>query len=276
MTWIEVTDGVYQQRYEPLDVSVCLIRGDGGLLLVDTRSNAREAAEIADDARVLGAGEIRWVVNTHAHYDHTFGNQYFAPTAPIYGHHLIPSHFERYEAPRLTAWQQDPSAAPQYDWKGVVITPPSHLVHDRQSLDIGGRIVELIPLPQGHTNTDLVVHVPDANAWLVGDVIEQSGPPMFGSGSFPLDWPAALDLLGDLIQETDAVVPGHGSVVDRSFVRAQAGVLHVIADGIRSAHAVVEPIESVGERLASITSMPLEFIEVAVLRGYSQLAAERA
>ena len=121
-----------------------------------------------------------------------------------------------------------------------------------------------------------LLHVPDAQTWLVGDVIEQSGPPMYGSGSFPLDWPTALDTLADTIGDTDVVVPGHGSVVDKSFVRSQAGVLHVIADGIRSAHGVVEPIESVGERLASITAIPLEFIEVAVLRGYTQLAAERS
>ena len=164
MTWIEVADGVYQQRYEPLDVSVCLVRGADGLLLVDTRTNAREAAEIADDARVLGAGEIRWVVNTHAHYDHTFGNQYFAATAPIYGHHLIPRHFEHYESPRLATWLQDPSASPQFDWQGVQITPPTNFVQDRLSVDIGGRVVELIALPQGHTDTDIVVHIPDAHA----------------------------------------------------------------------------------------------------------------
>lgn len=276
MTWIEVADGVYQRRYEPLDVSVSLVRGTDGLLLVDTRGNPREALEIVEDAQVLGAGDIRWVVNTHAHYDHTFGNQVFAPRLPIFGHHLIPQHFARYERPRLEAWLQDPANSPQYDWRDVQLTPPSMPVHERHSIDIGGRVVDLIALPAGHTDTDLVVHIPDAGAWIVGDVIEQSGPPMYGAGSFPLEWPAALKMLASMIGEAEVVVPGHGSVVDRSFVLAQAGVLGAIADGIRSAHAVVEPIESVGERLASLTNVPLELVEAAVVRGYTQLSANPA
>jgi glyoxylase-like metal-dependent hydrolase (beta-lactamase superfamily II) len=36
-------------------------------------------------------------------------------------------------------------------------------------------------LGRGHTDNDLLVHVPDASAWLVGDVLEESGPPMYGS-----------------------------------------------------------------------------------------------
>lgn len=80
--WHEVGDGVFQRRYDPLDVSVCVVRGAGGLLLVDTRSSHREADEIQADLRVFGHLPVRWVVNTHAHYDHCFGNARFGPDRP--------------------------------------------------------------------------------------------------------------------------------------------------------------------------------------------------
>jgi glyoxylase-like metal-dependent hydrolase (beta-lactamase superfamily II) len=271
--WIEIADGVYQARYEPLDISVCLVRGEAGLLLVDTRCNPREAAEVMTDVAGLGIGEIRWVVNTHAHYDHSFGNQVFAATAAIHGHAGVPAHFDEYEGPRLATWSSDPSAQPQYDWNGVVLTPPTVLVDSELTIDLGGRSVVLTALGPGHTETDLVVHVPDADVWIVGDVIEESGPPMYGSGSFPLGWPGVLTGLAERISEGATVVPGHGAPVDRAFVLEQARRLGVVADAIAVGFAHQEPVEYVAERAAGAARLPLEMVEPAVIRGYTQLAA---
>lgn len=272
-TWTEIAPDVYQARYEPLDISVCLVRGDDGLLLVDTRCNPREGAELLADVAELGIGTVRWVVNTHAHYDHTFGNQVFAPDAVIHGHLGIPAHFAEFEGPRLEAWAADPSAAPQYDWTDVVLTPPTVMVDGELVVELGGRSVHLIALAPGHTDTDIVVHVPDAGVWIVGDVIEESGPPMYGSGSFPLGWPAVLAELAERIAEDEVVVPGHGAPVDRAFVLEQSRRLGVIADAIAVGFAHQEPVEYVAERAAGAARLPLEMIEPAVIRGYTQLAA---
>jgi glyoxylase-like metal-dependent hydrolase (beta-lactamase superfamily II) len=66
--WEEVADGVFRRRYQPHDVSVCVVRGTGGLLVCDTRSSHREADEIRADLKELGTQPVRWVVNTHAHF----------------------------------------------------------------------------------------------------------------------------------------------------------------------------------------------------------------
>ena len=79
--WEEVADGVYRRRYQPHDVSVCAVRGSDGLLIADTRSSHRQADEIRADLRELGTLPVRWVVNTHAHFDHTFGNARFGPAS---------------------------------------------------------------------------------------------------------------------------------------------------------------------------------------------------
>lgn len=270
--WNEVAAGVFHRRYDPLDISVCVVRSDDGLLLIDTRCNPREADELITDVAQLDRAPIRWVVNTHAHYDHSFGNQRFADRAAIFGHSLVPAHYAEFERPRLEMWTADPAAQSQYDWHGVELTPPSDLIDTPTELNLGSRRVLLLPLGRGHTDTDLVVSVPDAGVWIVGDVIEQSGPPMYGSGSFPFDWPDQLDALSGLIGSDDVVIPGHGSPVDRDFVRDQGKTLRIIAEGIRESHARDEPLEYVAERLADATDFPLEIIEAAVVRGYALLA----
>jgi glyoxylase-like metal-dependent hydrolase (beta-lactamase superfamily II) len=265
--WTEIADRVYLRRYEPLDISVTLVRGSDGVLLIDTRCNPREAAEIRADVTTLGFGDVTRVVNTHAHYDHTFGNSEFATTATLYGHHLLPAHFAAFEAPRLSDWQAAPDAQPQYDWRGVILTPPTVLVDEDTELDIGGRIVHLLPLEPGHTDTDLAVFVPDAEVWMVGDVVEQSGPPMYGSGSFPFSWPDQVDALVARISETAVVVPGHGA----QGVTAVDGGLH---DGEWQVRSPREPIELVADRIAGRTNLPLAIVEAAVYRGYTLRAAE--
>jgi glyoxylase-like metal-dependent hydrolase (beta-lactamase superfamily II) len=240
-SWTEIATGVHQRRYEPLDVSVVAIDGKDGLLLVDTRCDPTEADELIAEVAIRFASPVRWVVNTHAHFDHSFGNQRFGPGSeldvPIYGHRNVRRHYTEFEAPRLAAYLADPSREPDRNWQDVVLTPPTHEVSERDSIDIGGRVVELVPLAPGHTDTDIALLVPDARLWILGDIVEESGPPMYGSGSFPLGWPEVLDSLLDEMHPFDIVIPGHGRVVDPAFVEAQASGLRLIADRIREASA---------------------------------------
>jgi glyoxylase-like metal-dependent hydrolase (beta-lactamase superfamily II) len=179
-------------------------------------------------------------VNTHAHFDHTFGNQVFGPgsatDAAIHGHAAIARHFARYEAPRLAAWREDPTLEPDRHWADLRLVPPTHPIATTTTLDLGGRLVELRPQPPAHTDTDLVLFLPGKRVWVVGDLIEESGPPMYGSGCFPLDWPGVLDALGAELKPGDLVIPGHGGVVRREFVARQADELRLIADRFVDAH----------------------------------------
>lgn len=272
--WREVSDGVFVRGYEHLDISTCVVQGGDGLLVVDSRSSPAEAAEMEADLAELGGGSVAWLVNTHAHFDHTFGNQHFGPGSTldvaIYGHHLLPAHLDEYERPRLVAWRDGSGNEPARDWDQVVITPPTHLVTDRQPLQLGDRLVELVPLGRGHTDNDLVVHVPDAHTWIVGDVVEASGPPMFGSGCFPLDLPRTLDGLLDQIDPADIIIPGHGSPVGRDFVVDQAADLTAMARGLRALYASGATVE---QCLAAQDGwpFPVEGLELAVTRAFTHL-----
>lgn len=270
--WDEVADGVFQRRYDPHDVSVCVIRGGDGLLLVDTRSSHREADEIRADLRSLGPAPVRWVVNTHAHFDHSFGNARFGGAsdvgATIYGHRRVPAHLDAYERPMLADWIAR-GVEPVDDWREVVITPPDVLVDDHLTLDLGDRGVDLLHLGRGHTDNDLLLHVAAADAWLVGDLVEESGPPMYGSGSCPLDWPATVAALLGRLSPDAVVVPGHGAPVAAPFVATQQAQLQQAADQIRLLHANRVPAADAAAE--GDWPFPTDGMATAVADGYRQL-----
>jgi glyoxylase-like metal-dependent hydrolase (beta-lactamase superfamily II) len=272
--WAEVAAGVFQRRYNPLDVSVCVIRGSYGLAVVDTRSSPRQADQILADLRELGSRPVRWVINTHAHFDHCFGNQRFGSgsdrTAPIYGHARVPAHLDACERPLLAEWIAR-GEEPAEEWREVVITPPTELVGDRHALDLGDRAVDLLHLGRGHTDNDLLLHIPDAQAWLLGDLIEESGPPCYGADSFPLDWPVTVTRLLSLLADGDVLVPGHGGPVDPPFARAQQEQLAGVADLIRELHADRVPVGQALEAGGHRWALPAGGLAAAVEAGYAQL-----
>jgi glyoxylase-like metal-dependent hydrolase (beta-lactamase superfamily II) len=274
--WVEVADGVLARRYEPWDVTVTVVRGADGLLVVDTRASARQGAELVEDLAALGA-PVRWVVSTHAHFDHTFGSSRLGPgsalDAPVHAHERVPAHLDAYERPMLAAWlaQGGERAA---ELEGTVVTTPDVLVGDHLRLDVGGRAVDLRHLGRGHTDNDLVLHVPDAACWLLGDLVEESGPPMYGTGSFPLEWPATLQALLAAVEDGAVLVPGHGEPVDAAFVTAQRADLAGVADLVRELHSAGVPADQVVAAGGTRWPLPSEHLGTAVAEGYRALAAD--
>jgi Zn-dependent hydrolases, including glyoxylases len=82
--WTEVADRVYVRRHKSMDLNVSLIVGEGACLVVDTRATEKEGQDLVEAVRTVTPHP--WVVvNTHFHFDHTFGNSLFRP-AEIWGH----------------------------------------------------------------------------------------------------------------------------------------------------------------------------------------------
>jgi len=85
----------------------------------------------------------------------------------------------------------------------------------------------------GHTDHDIVLHVPDAGVLFAGDLLENGAVPFFGDG-YPLDWPETALRVAELV--IDVVVPGHGDHADRAFAEDQAASLAGLADLGRRVH----------------------------------------
>lgn len=230
--WAEVADRCFQRRYSALDVTVGVVLGAEGALVIDTLGSRREAERLRLDLRKLGVRrEPRWVVNTHAHFDHCFGNDAFARSAELWGHVSLPPELARIDRAALAAEFPDWAS----DVRTATIVPPDRLVDHAAVINLGDRLVKLHHLGRGHTAGDLVAFVPDARCVYAGDLVEESGPPAYGRDSFPLEWPATLIQLLNL--PFDALVPGHGKAVGRDFVVQEAGKLALIAQRIKDLRA---------------------------------------
>lgn len=79
--WVELADRTFCRRYDPWDVTVGVVLGSAGMMVIDTRASEEEGRELLADLRELDQRLPRWVVNTHPHFDHVRGNAVVAGAA---------------------------------------------------------------------------------------------------------------------------------------------------------------------------------------------------
>ncbi len=247
----ELGDGVFRRRYESLDLNVGVVVGDDGILIVDTRASHPQAREVLEELKSISRLPVRWVVNTHFHWDHTFGNAVFAD-AQLWGHEKCAQALRRDgEEMKL---QVKASLPPEFHSQidDVVVTPPDHTFATSASLAIG-RTIEMAYHGLAHTDSDIVVRVPDSGVAFFGDIVEEGAPPSFGD-SFPRQWAHTLRQAAN--ECPDVVVPGHGDIVDEAFVLAQAAeieqVVNILAEGsdLENGPFPTEVMRSAASRLA--------------------------
>ena len=232
--WREIADRVFIRRFAFFDQTIGAVVGRDRVLVIDTRSTLAQARELLDDLRQVSRLP-HVVLNTHAHFDHVLGNAAFRP-CEIWGEDGCASFMRDLGLERRAAVAAEmPEIAA--DLLASPVDPPDHTFARETELDLGDRRVELRFLGRGHTDHDVIALIPDAGIVFAGDLVEEGAPPSFGD-AFPLDWPATLGQLLDVLDLLDAagegqVVPGHGEVVDRDFVAGQLGEIAFLAEMAR-------------------------------------------
>jgi len=280
--WSEVGAGIFTRREGALDVAVTAIVGPGGVVVVDCLADPLAGAALASDRTELSGQPLAAVVLTHAHYDHTFGLGGVLAEASagalgvaVVAHAGLGAHVRAFEEPELAAGRRgDLALAVEGLWDDVVLPVPDVEVATRTSLVLGGRTIELWPLAPAHTTCDLLVHVPDAGVWIVGDVVEESGPPNIETDSDLWGWALALEQLVTRLGPRDVVVPGHGAPVDREFVARQSAELRQVADTLREAHGTGLSQREVVPRLRAATGWPAGTLRAAAAAGFARLAEQ--
>lgn len=217
MSFTEIGDGVFRLHYDFLDQNIGIIVAGSGVMVIDTRSTPSQAEAVRTDLKAITSLPVRWVVNTHYHWDHTFGNSIFEG-AVFWGHVCCRQQLLNSGADVLASLAADAELMQRpemADLADVVIVPPTETFSDHATLDVGGLEIELRYLGLGHTNSDIVVRVSSRSVVFAGDLIEEGAPPSFGD-SYPREWVTTLEALLGLPEAV--LVPGHGQVVDRGFV----------------------------------------------------------
>jgi glyoxylase-like metal-dependent hydrolase (beta-lactamase superfamily II) len=218
----ELADGVFRRRYESLDLNVGVVLGDDGVLVVDTRASHVEADELLEELRGLTSLPVRWVIDTHWHWDHTFGNSRF-PAAEIWGHELCRNAMaERGESMKEDAALWLPDRVDEI--ADVTITPPTRVFATVAEIDIGPTRVDLTYHGLGHTDADIVITVGDVS--FMGDLLEEGAPPVFDDG-YPMSWPGSLT--SALAIGSSIIVPGHGDIMSKETAAAQLEEIEAVA-----------------------------------------------
>ncbi|MFZ5797621.1 MAG: MBL fold metallo-hydrolase [Desulfobulbus sp.] len=183
-----------------------IVIGRDGILVVDTLVSAREAKRFIADIRAVSDKPIRYVVNTHYHLDHSFGNGEFAKLGA-----LIIAHAND----RKTMLQNGAAALQgakdfglsEADLAGTELAWPVIAFTDRLEIDLGEQMVELIYPGPSHTDGSLLVFLPDQKLLFAGDALFTGYHPFLAEGNLAA-WVKALDAIAALDAQT--IVPGHG------------------------------------------------------------------
>lgn len=200
--------------------------GDDGIVLVDA-CGEKIADRLLAAAQKLSTKPLRFVIDTHAHGDHTGGNAFFQKLAPIIAHHNVRT--------RMAAGNEktkDKPAAPD--------ALPSITFDSEMILRLNGEEIRLLHLPPGHTDGDTVVFFKNANVVFTGDVFIAPAASFADRwyGGSVLGLIQSVELLLPQIPEDAKVVPGHGDISSRADVARGLEVLKgmkaVVEAGVRS------------------------------------------
>jgi quinoprotein relay system zinc metallohydrolase 2 len=178
--------------------------GDDAVAVIDTLGSAVMGRELRDAIRAVTDKPIRYVINTHMHPDHVFGNAAFKQDDPAFvGHYKLArglaSRAKRYLMINRQMLGEDA-------FKGIEIILPTIAVEDRLTLDLGGRNLVLEAQPTAHTDNDLIITDTATDTLFLGDLLFSVHVPTL-DGSIK-GWLALIDELSR--REAARVVPGHG------------------------------------------------------------------
>jgi quinoprotein relay system zinc metallohydrolase 2 len=184
-----------------------VVIGDDAVAVVDTGGSVQVGAALLAAIRRITPLPIRYVINTHEHPDHIFGNAAFTPGPRFVGHHNLPAE-ERARGVYYLHSFRDALGADVI--AQVRIIPPTLLVETEMTLDLGHRVLRLTAWsPPAHSGCDLTVLDETSGLLFAGDLVFLQHIPVV-DGSLK-GWLAILPELSDV--PAGQVLPGHGRLV---------------------------------------------------------------
>jgi cyclase len=238
----KVADGIYYATSSGtmnVGANSPIILTDSEAIVIDSEITPAAARALVTDLKAITDKPIRYVIDSHYHYDHAHGNQVFNASAQVIGHdntykRLLTNVMEQYtylssvqgipsrvetlrqrigqekDAQQKATMERQVASSLAYleQVKEIKVTPPNLTFKNTMNLHLGGREIQLLYLGRGHTDTDVVVFLPRERIVATGDLMESQISYM--GDSYPDEWPATLDKLRAL--DFDTVMPGHGVV----------------------------------------------------------------
>jgi len=209
----EVAPGVFvhQGRYEMQSpenrgdmANASFVVGEDAVAVIDTLGSAVAGHDLRSAIRAVTNKPVKYVINTHMHPDHVFGNAAFKEDNPAFVGHYKLARGLATRADRYLAINKQMLGDEAFE--GIEIILPTVAVEDSLTLDLGGRRLLLESQPTAHTDNDLIVTDSTTKTLFLGDLLFSVHVPTL-DGSIR-GWLALLDELGR--RQAARVIPGHG------------------------------------------------------------------
>ncbi len=260
--FVDLADGVFAAMVRPdppmaVFANALVVIGSESVLVVDTHQSPSAARVVIDEIRRRTDRPVRWVVHTHWHGDHIYGDVAYRqafPDAVFVGHRTFAEDIANLGAARLAEELASlpGSIADRVRWietgsgpegeamsaaerrrversltlrrrylaelAEIELLAPDLTFEHEIAISLGGRTARLVHLGPAHTRGDVVVHLPEAGILAVGDLLEE-GEPWIDENTDVAGWAAALAA----IEEMDAgiLLPAHGGIQrDGSLLRS--------------------------------------------------------
>lgn len=227
---IKITDSVYSYAdvkgaspKNSFGANAGIIIGKDSIVAVDSLISAREAKRFIKDIRKISKKPIKFLINTHYHFDHTLGNSEFAKLGTvIISNENDQANMQKAGEGMLQYAKQ--SGLTDQDLKGTKLAYPTLTFKDRATLDLGDKQVEILYLGPSHTTGSVLVYVPQEKVLFSGDILFTDFHPFLGEANIE-GWIKALDYLTAM--DVDKIIPGHGPVSNKKDVAALKSYLLV-------------------------------------------------
>jgi cyclase len=188
-----------------------LVVGRDAALVVDTLISAKAADQFLADIRKVTDKPVKYVVNTHHHLDHAWGNcQFVKQGAAIVANENAKSHAAE-DAQTLA--HPEGHGLTAKDMEGTTLQGPTVTFAEAKTIDLGDVTVELRYPGHTHTNDSITAYVPKDKVLFVGDILFTHYHPFLAEGDLP-HWQQVLGALEQTPAEK--IIPGHGPVSSKA------------------------------------------------------------
>jgi len=216
---VKLAEGVYGFIGEEGAANSGFVVTGEGVVVIDTQGPKDLALLLKKRIREITDKPVLYVINTHFHGDHTFGNQYFTEAKEIISH----------ENTKINLTEKDKEHREQFKrffgekaLEGFELTLPTKTIRDTFLMHVGGKTIELTWLGRGHTDGDIVVYLPAERILFGGDLLYKERLPWLGD-AYISEWIVTLDRLKNY--DAGIYVPGHGGTGDIMMLTQLQGYL---------------------------------------------------